>query len=875
MTPEFELMLEKAAKERIRYFPLSTFLGLLAAMVLVIALGLLAYRKLDLIVNKAAEATQPNHRHLLVKELVSHLYDAENEAITYSISRDETHLRSYHIARDSMRAKLEVLLSMPKDDSVAYALCHRLGALIGEKQYLMQEQLNLQSLRTDEVLDELSRSLQRSIRTKPKKTATKDQPIGDTLATINEPAPEAEELIPEEQQARAIMLYRWMMGIETTKDGVVPEPDPDKPKVVSKPILATTLPKESIQKRGGVLLPVSVEKELEAFKKVEAERYRENLENELQLTLRSQEVSSDIRNVVVEIEQHERKVMATTSAEVGSIARTANNWIVFFCVGLSAFLLLLAWAIIIYFKTTKRHQLSIVAEMSQAEALADARARFLATMTHEIRTPMNAIVGFSHQLLKTPLQPAQQAHLRLVQRASDHLIGIVNAVLDYSRLDAGQMVYEKQAFELDKEISLVLDLLRPGFDAKGIQLEFIWRDRQRNLLSGDALRLRQILLNLLNNSLKFTEKGSVALEIQDATEDAAHPRLHFIVRDTGMGIPAERLDAIFKAFEQSDASISRKFGGSGLGLTITKMLVEQQGGEIGIASEEGTGTTIWFGLPFDQADPSCEEKVTQPAFSAHSLKGKVALIADDEPFNRKLLREILEGCQMVCKEAANGLAAMEAARAGKFDIVFMDYRMPEMDGLEATRQIRKEGLNIQTPVLLLSATTHLAEIASFKDAGCNVVLAKPFREEELLRHLVQLTGGDPLPPPAPRTKSIPTKQFSLTGLQHMGRNNPQFLREMVLGFIEAARQGQKAIQMAFEESDHAALTEAAHKLAGPAKHLAATALYDVLKGLESAGMEEDDWEEIACLIPQLDDELATLLPALLEAIASDAHLTRG
>lgn len=858
-----------SSKDRIRYFPLSTFLGLLALLVLVACLGLLAYRRLELIVNTAAAASHPeNNRLLHVRDIVSDLYDAENGAIMYSITREEIHLANFSETSTAIQPKLTALVSMTKADTTATRLCARLGSLAHEKIALLHSQLDQQQYsRTDLVLDELSQNLRNSLRAASDAAAKTHSPAVDTVGPPeskdgSQPAPS-----PAEQKEKVGNLFRWMMGAkpkpvlaEKTVDST-PAPGPEK--------LPLRTAKES---RVPVALPASIERELNAFKKAEASRYRESLERDLALTLRNQEVSGSIRAVVDAIESHERKAMATKSQEVARIARLANNWVIFFCIALSLFLLLIALGIVSYFRSTKRHQESIVAAKAEAESLADARARFLATMSHELRTPMNAIVGFSHRLLQTQLQPEQHAQLSLVNRAADHLHGIANTVLDYSRLDAGQMQYERQDFDLRQEMGLVLDLLRPQFIAKDISLVLQLPADVPIHLCGDALRLRQILLNLLNNSLKFTEQGSVALEIQALESLPESSRIRFVVRDTGMGIPGERLGAIFNAFEQSDASISRKFGGAGLGLAITKMLVEQQGGSIGIDSEPGSGTTVWFELPFAIGDPSKLAPAQPPIGAIAQLEGKTALIADDEPFNRRLLREILEGWQMHCTEAANGQEALELASGQRFDFILMDMRMPEMDGLQATRKIRLHGPSASVPIFMLTATVQPAELAASTAAGCTLVLAKPFQESELLQHL--LDHADAQASSVTDSTASGTPLFSLKSLTAISRQNPEFMHEMVEGFIDAAEDCRRIMQLGFKGQNLAQMGEAAHKLAVPARHLEAMNLYKHLKEIEKIGLGNGDATQLGETIAAFESELDILLPALQAALAQDRAAIR-
>jgi CheY-like chemotaxis protein/HPt (histidine-containing phosphotransfer) domain-containing protein len=455
--------------------------------------------------------------------------------------------------------------------------------------------------------------------------------------------------------------------------------------------------------------------------------------------------------------------------------------------------------------------------------------------------------------------------------------GLANTVLDYSRLDAGQMQYEDAPFDLMAETGLVIDLLQPQFDAKGITLCYLPQPHLPACVIGDPLRLRQILLNLLNNSFKFTQHGCVTLEVLALPSSGSTAKLRFTVHDTGMGIPGERLGAIFNAFEQSDASIGRRFGGAGLGLAITKMLVAQQGGQIGIDSKEGEGTTVWFELPFGLGDASKLQARETNTASIAPLQGKKVLVADDEPFNRRLLQEMLHSWAMECTLATNGKEALDLATLQHFDFILMDLRMPVMDGLEAVKRIRALPHASQTPIFMLSATTQQPEIEAGLATGCAVVLQKPFNETELLhllltympvaRPVTATTEAPPIalqtaPPAAPHTAPQTAPRFSLKGLASMSRHNPSFFKDMVEGFIASAQRCRQEIRLGIQQQDLLQVGDAAHRLAAPAKHLEAQRLYAILKSLEHAGLSNGNWTQIHTAVEDLDQELGQLIPAI-------------
>ena len=378
-----------------------------------------------------------------------------------------------------------------------------------------------------------------------------------------------------------------------------------------------------------------------------------------------------------------------------------------------------------------------------AEAATLAKSEFLAHMSHEIRTPMNAVLGQAQLLAREPLNADQRLMVQRIQTAGQSLLGIINDILDFSKIEAGQLRLEDRPFRLDALPAKLDSLLGSVARGKGLALRIAGPDADLGPLRGDALRLEQILVNLVGNAIKFTEAGEVVVTLTTLAHDPAGVRLRCAVRDTGIGIGPEALARLFTPFTQADASTTRRFGGTGLGLSISKRLVELMGGTLGAESVPGEGSTFWFEIPFR---PAAEEEQPVPAAPVATppagprLRGLRLLAVDDSAMNRELVEMALrrEGASVTL--AADGQQAVQLLRASPAgcDAVLMDVQMPVMDGRTATRLIRQDLGLTQLPVIALTAGVLAEEQRLIRDAGADEVLAKPLNLELLVATLLRL-----------------------------------------------------------------------------------------------------------------------------------------
>ena len=527
---------------------------------------------------------------------------------------------------------------------------------------------------------------------------------------------------------------------------------------------------------------------------------------------------------------------------------------------------------------TARRSLSqaLLEAKDRAEAAATARSTFLANMSHEIRTPMNAIIGFSEALLETPLRPTQERYLQTVHRSARAMLRLLNDILDTAKLDKGAVSLELDDFSLSDICQQVLGSLRMQAEKKGVQLKLHMSPHVPTYLHGDALRIQQILTNLLGNSVKFTERGHVQLQVDYG--HATHT-LHLRIQDTGIGIAVDHLERIFDPFSQADASTTRRYGGTGLGTTISRQLAELMGGSIAVHSQLGSGSEFHVQL---QIVPG---KAPRTPSSAHLpvLPALHILAADDAPQNLELLSVVLGKHGHTLTMAHDGLQAVQLRQTQRFDLILMDLQMPHLDGLAATRHIREwESAQQQEaiPIIALSASVLDQDRRSALDAGMNGFATKPLELNKLMAEMARVIEGRTLigQDAASSATSLATTHeagagtpdsYPLngsvvdwhTGLQLWG--SKAALRAAWNRFMAEQQQSPQALLQLVQQADWDTAQALIHRLRGAAGNLALQQLAQKLSALEEAARNRDE-PKFTILLPTLETAFAQV-QALLDA----------
>jgi signal transduction histidine kinase/CheY-like chemotaxis protein/HPt (histidine-containing phosphotransfer) domain-containing protein len=498
----------------------------------------------------------------------------------------------------------------------------------------------------------------------------------------------------------------------------------------------------------------------------------------------------------------------------------------------------------------KRNETALATARDVAEAASRARSEFLAMMSHEIRTPMNAVLGLTGSLLESNLDDDQRRSAEAIQEASDGLLAILNDILDLSKLDTGKLEFESVPFSVESVIDNTKSIVAQRAAEKGIRLSVEVDPELPKALVGDPSRIRQIVLNLASNAVKFTPSGEVVISARCVERSPNRATLRIAVKDSGIGIAPDRLGRLFSDFVQADASIHRQYGGTGLGLAICKRLVDQMGGEISVESVEGKGSTFAFRVALPLADVTELEQRGAPDAVAgfDTLLAQLGrplrvLIAEDNATNQFVVTRMLREYAVDLRIAGNGIEAVMAAKQGDFDVIFMDMRMPEMDGLEATRAIRARGGALAAlPIIALTANAFADDMKACRDAGMNDFVAKPIRKKLLLERLARIAQGAIAskaehadPAPAAQPAAAPPKDGLIDRsvvAQLCEEIGTEGAVEILRVFLDETRERLALMKTLSDAGDRAAIEVEAHTLKGAAGAMGFERVAELAKTLE-------------------------------------------
>ena len=488
-------------------------------------------------------------------------------------------------------------------------------------------------------------------------------------------------------------------------------------------------------------------------------------------------------------------------------------------------------------------------EKAAADAANQAKSEFLANMSHEIRTPMNSVIGMAHLALRSGLDLRQRDYVEKILVAGQHLLGIIDNILDFSKIEAAKMELDVGDFKLQQIAGKLSALLAARALAKGIDFAIVIDPRLELPLRGDALRLGQVLINLVNNAIKFSEQGEVTVSMTLMTRDESGLVVRFEVRDTGIGLSKDQISQLFQVFQQADNSTTRKYGGTGLGLVISKQLVDLMGGDMGVTSTPGAGSTFWFTAPLqvgvETAPAPCLPNPVVAVGQGGRLQGLRVLVAEDNAFNQQVAQEILRGFGALVRTASNGREALELIHHEVFDLVLMDLQMPEMDGMEATRQIRRFTHLNNLPVVAMTANASEDDRLRCAEAGMDEFLTKPFQPSHLYDKLsgvldkraVLSVAGDTMAAADGSTGLAPMVDLSALALSL--NNDRGKVRRFAELFVRTTRDALDQTAEALVSQNMAQLSACGHRMKSSARAVGAHRFAELCQRLEKLKRRDD------------------------------------
>jgi len=594
---------------------------------------------------------------------------------------------------------------------------------------------------------------------------------------------------------------------------------------------------------------LELEKMMRGIEREQHQRTTKLMQRELQLLNTENKLHNQLLVILHTIEAEElmldkRNIWLATQVVNASYSRI--NVII---VGFIVIAAILTYLILIDISRSNKYRKQLINAKEEAEHLGQVKQRFLANMSHELRTPLQAIIGFAEQVRQQ--DKPDRAALKAIHQSSEHLLQIVNEVLDYSRIASGKFTFEQQPFDMWQLITEVIETMKLQADKKSLQLILKTNLTKSVYFTGDAFRLRQILYNLLGNAIKFTETGHVILAVR-YTEEGETAHFNFEVKDTGIGIPAEEIDQIFGVFEQGNASILHTYGGAGLGLNIVKTLVENQGGSIDVNSKVGMGSIFNVRLPFVKAQevqlPGNPDKVVSPE---NKFNDKV-LVVDDDMFILQLCATILNknGIANVCTTDAASVLKQEWDQSLK--LVLLDIRMPEISGIDLCKALRAR-VSKETRIYALTAQALPEEREAILQQGFDGILNKPFREQEMLALIHK--EAVPAPKQMPEVSVKPDVELDLSSLIKMTGGNEQQLQMILDRFVTDTRQDLQLLDKYLKEALPQETREIIHRLAGRTGQCGSKELFARLHMVELALHKGQPLEDLLEEITGLQEEI--------------------
>ena len=818
--------MEKDSRRTSRGLQINLLTIFAIAVIAVVAAGYFV-RQSSREVNKAlASLSKPDDDQLRLRFLLAYLSEAENNLRIYALTQDQEYFNIYNYLIEEVENSLDTLKKSTTHLTDSHAGLDSVSVLLKRRSNIIDQYLTvrgqLESFNfANEAFSQIKKSPPDSavnmMRTSISVVTTYDT-IGDGLDNNRA------------QNVKTQGFFNKVKKLFSKKEEAAPAEE-HNPLILSR---TQVISDSAMVKHQDTAIYKKVKKALTNVGKKEQKRYDLLKEQELSMLRNNSLIVDQVMNIFRKIEtrvQSSNQLRSQTATEAAK-----KSIVILGSISVASLLLILLFTYFIIrgLRQSNRYRLELLEVTRQSMDLARVKEEFLANMSHEIRTPLSAIIGFSEQLIRTPLNKMQQEYLGAVRRSSNHLLETVNDILDLSKLGAGKVKIETTPFRIQDVLEDVVSTFGMSASEKGLDFEAKSNTGNDLILLGDPLRLRQILYNLLSNAIKFTQKGAISIECNLKQEgDVCHTVVS--VKDTGMGISPEALANVFDDFSQAESSSARRFGGTGLGLAISRRLARLQKGDIYVESTPGVGSVFTVEIPYKITDtePIVRDNTNTMVMDT-KINGRRLLLVDDDVFNILLARIIAENHGMIVDIASNGRQAIELINSNLYEIIMTDIQMPEISGLELVEIIRNHhdrSISL-LPVIAFTAAKIDRFEPRYMDAGFNEVLQKPFSETAFLQ-CVATQLNNPLTEMAEVTLQRSTElPYDLKEAEKFSGGDSAQMAAIIRSFIQTSQAANKELWEFYDEGNIKGIKLLAHKLLTSYGHMGIKEAIPALSNLE-------------------------------------------
>ncbi|MFI5150976.1 MAG: ATP-binding protein [Bacteroidia bacterium] len=804
------------------------------AILLIAGAGILTYRSVTRLGDALNSVSKPNLRLQKIERIQAGLAEAESGLRAYALSRDEKYLQPYESFLSQAEPDMDTLRKYPGTTAIQLQETKVLDSLLNEKLDVFFRFLNL------------------------KMSGQKKVSLSEIAVKMKQISADTTRIETGSRAPRRTVVGR-LRSLFNRKETESPVRKSE-----------TTLSDASSRKLATIIRKADKENEKQTARLSH---------QELELLQRDAGIMAGIRELIRHIETEERLATGHNLSEANYTVLHSSRIIQLFTLGGMSVLILFTYFIFADISRSNRYKKALEESKKKTEELAKVKEEFLSNMSHEIRTPLNAIIGFTGLLMKGEVNREQEKYLQGVDKSSEHLLGVVNDILDFTKIESGKLNIEHTGFYVTELLAEVTGTMRFAADTKNLGLTQSVSDKLLNhVLVGDPFRIKQVLLNLLSNSIKFTEEGKIHIRCTSELWSDGRQLLKFEVSDTGIGIPEGHLKHIFDEFTQADSSITRKYGGTGLGLAICRKLATLLKGDVNALSTPGKGSVFTFtalcdqGTEADIAGEKVQSKGRKPVISG--LAGKKILIADDDELNRLLLHTLLTACEVQVEEAADGNEAFLKAGSNRYDLIITDIQMPERSGISLAKEIRAlpDTARASTPLIALTANIVREDIQKCLDAGMNDYLLKPYKEDVLLEKVaknmnLEIRYTDSKNGTGHKSKSengSTVYGYSLKELQRVSNGNTAFVAQMIRSFTDNSRTNIRVMKEDLYNSNWEGIGRVAHLMSPSCHKFHLYELADLLKETERKALIEKDYIPIPGIVEQIVKLFDPVLNALEE-----------